>query len=134
MRRGLDPQRHERDFVHQPCEQLVVRVLRLPSSPPSPPFLPVPPFLLLLSSPATRKQPRRVILNTQNVPVLQPLSTDEGIRACVEFETQEVGRRNELRLAGLTDQAGDVGRRVRRQRICDRRPTLVGRLWAGPYK
>src|SRR6185312_9466371 len=47
---------------------------------------------------------RRVVLDAQDVAALELFAADERVRALVEFESEEVGRRDEFRLARLPDE------------------------------
>ena len=85
MRRGLDPQRDERNFVEEPG-QLLVRVALCagiagfgPTQPPG-------------------EQIGRVILDAQDILVLQTLAADQRVGARIEIEAEKVRRRDECRL------------------------------------
>jgi hypothetical protein len=59
------------------------------------------------------EQVRGVVLNLQDLASIQRLAADERVLAFFEAEAQEVRRRDEFRLARLTEQRLDVARRLR---------------------
>ncbi len=102
MAGGIDPEGDERDLVHQlpghgrggVPTTAAAAARRLP-----------------VGIPAIPEQAGRVVLDAKDLPVLEPLAADQRVLALFELEPQEVRRIDELGLAGLIEQAVDVGGR-----------------------
>ena len=82
MRLGVDPDRHQRDLVHQPLHRgfhvfATIRFLL---------FLPFPLLFLLVPEEA-----RRVVLDAERLGALNGFAADQGVLALLELEAEEIG-------------------------------------------
>ena len=98
---GLDPERHERDLVHQPLERGVVGPVAVARA------IPIPAAI------GAAEEPCWIVLNPQHLAAVERFAADERVVAFFEPEPQEVRRRDELGLTCLLQQSVQVGRRRR---------------------
>src|SRR2546428_4407971 len=92
----LDPERHQRDFVHHAHERRVVRSIAVGRASSVPAAI----------RPA--EQLRRVVLDAQHLAAVDRLAADERVLAFLELEPEKVRGRNELWLTRLFQQSVDV--------------------------
>src|SRR5713101_6882855 len=107
----LDPQRDERDLVHQAPEFRVARLVvggRL---------LPVPPAI------GAAEHPGREVLDAQHVATVERLAADERVLPFLELEPQKIGGGDELRLPRLPNQSVEVSHVAGRRRFWSVRRT-----------